>query len=687
VTLLSTLALAVGLLVVFPYLAHRLRRKRAEEQPFPPARLVAPAPPRARRRSKLEDRALLATRSASVLLLALLGATPFVRCSRLSLQRSAGASVALAVVLDDSMSMRAPSGNRTRFERARAGAKELLASAGEGDAVAIILAGTPSRVALAATTDLEAARRALETVSVSDRGTDLDGAIALARSAVASMPQVDRRVVLLSDLADGNHEGPPLGADGRTTASTDSNRNSEGVPVWVALPELAAPLPDCGVLRADRAGGRVHVSLGCGPGASLAGRSLVVEDAQAKPLARSSLEPTVREVTLPLDVDAPTPVRALLTGTDAIASDDVAPVVPEAGRSAVAVVADAADDTVATGGAPVVEQAITSLKLDIDLRPLPAFPDRAEDLTSDVGILLDDPPGLTPEQRHILAGFVDAGGVVMLALGPRAAAAPLGASLEPMLAHPVAWAETKSPGADASSALGELAEASRSLEDLGAPRRASLTPDDSSAFEPLVRWTDGAPLVARRSQQRGQVWLTTLPFSADASDLPLRPAFLSILDTWVRAARDRAAPTRSDAGTTWKFPGAGSVEVQGPAGTVSATRDGTSPASPERGQTQGDGVFRVVPALIGAYRVSVDGKAETRVAAPRERELDLRPRSTAAQTKGGGFGERHASVDVSGEVALLLLALAALELALRIVSGRRARTQEDRLAMHGAADT
>jgi hypothetical protein len=334
----------------------------------------------------------------------------------------------------------------------------------------------------------------------------------------------------------------------------------------------------------------------------------------------------------------------------------------------VAVVADAADDTVATGGAPVVEQAITSLKLDIDLRPLPAFPDRAEDLTSDVGILLDDPPGLTPEQRHILAGFVDAGGVVLLALGPRAAAAPLGASLEPMLAHPVSWAETKSRGADASSALGELAEASRSLEDLGAQRRASLTPDDSSAFEPLVRWTDGAPLVARRSQQRGQVWLTTLPFSADASDLPLRPAFLSILDTWVRAARDRAAPTRSDAGTTWKFPGAGTVEVQGPAGPVGATRE--------------DGVFRVVPALIGAYRVSVDGKAETRVAAPRERELDLRPRSTAPQAKGGGFGERRASVDVSGEVALFLLALAALELALRIVSGRRARTQEDKLALY-----
>jgi hypothetical protein len=663
VTLLTTLALAVALLVVVPYLAHRLRRKRADERPFPPARLVPPAPPRARRRSTLEDRALLATRAASVLLLALLGATPFVRCSRLSLHRSAGASVAMAIVLDDSMSMRAASGQKTRFERARSGARELLASAGEGDAVAIVLAGAPARVALAATTDLDAARRAIDTLAMTDRSTDLDGAIALARSAVASMPQVDRRVVLLSDLADGNPDGPAL-AEG------------EGVPVWVALPELAGPLPDCGVLRADRAGQRVRVSLACGPGASLAGRTLVVQDGAGKTIARSMPDPSEREVTLMLESDTTTPVRAVLLGSDAIAADDAAPIVPEATRSAVAVVADAAEDTVATGGAPVVEQAIASLKLDVDLRPLPAFPDRAEDLAGDVGVLLDDPPGLTPEQRHVLAGFVDGGGVVLLALGPRAAAAPLGASLEPLLAHPVSWTETRPAhvtGADPSTATGPFAEASRSLDDLEAPRRASLAPDDSSAFDPLVRWTDGAPLIARRQQGRGEVWLSTLPFSPDASDLPLRPAFLAVLDTWVRAASDRAAPKRSEVGTAWRFPGAQSLEALGPAEPVTASRD--------------DGVFRVVPELVGLYRITVDGKAETRVAAPAEREIDLRPRRVASGSAASGFGERRAQVDVSGQVALILLGLGALELVLRVVSGRRARAQaDDALATGSAGD-
>ena len=142
-TFLTALALAVAVLAVAPYVAHRLRRRRAEEQAFPPARPVPAALPRARRRSRLEDRALFATRAASVLLLALLGATPFVRCSRLSLQRSSGASVALAIVVDDSMSMRAsaPSG-RSRFERVRQGALEISrVKAREGDAAGVKCVG------------------------------------------------------------------------------------------------------------------------------------------------------------------------------------------------------------------------------------------------------------------------------------------------------------------------------------------------------------------------------------------------------------------------------------------------------------------------------------------------------------------------------------------------------------------
>ncbi|HXN31987.1 MAG TPA: VWA domain-containing protein, partial [Polyangiaceae bacterium] len=346
------------------------------------------------------------------------------------------------------------------------------------------------------------------------------------------------------------------------------------------------------------------------------------------------------------------PVRARLSGGDAIASDDVAPVVAEARRGAIAVVADATTEAVVTGGAPIAEQALSALKLDVDIRPIPAFPDRAEDLTGDLGVLLDDPPGLTPEQRHALGAYLAGGGIVLLALGPHAAAAPLGASLEPVVGHAFAWTETKVTGADPASAGGEVAESAGSLLDLGASHRAVLAADDVGVLEPIVRWADGAPLLARRAMGRGDAWVLTLPISLDASDLALRPAFLALLGAWEREALERMAAKRSDVGSTWTFPGARAVEVKGPLGPIAPVRD-------ERG-------VRVVPPLLGLYRVSVDGQVEVRVASPAVRELDLRPRSAASKTGGEGLGERRASVDVSGQVALLLLALVAFEMGLRM---------------------
>jgi Mg-chelatase subunit ChlD len=654
---LSWLALGVGLLVVAPYFAHRLRRRRAEEQPFPAAALVPPAPPKARRRSRIEDRALLATRGAAVLALALLGATPFVRCSRLSLQRSGGASIAMAIVVDDSMSMRASAGGTTRFERARQGARELLASAREGDAVALVLAGDPPRVELGATTDLGAVRHAIDALAPSDRGTDLEGALALARGLLGSLPQVDRRIVLLSDMADGHSDGPPLAG-------------SPSLPLWVALPEIAADRADCAVIKADQRGVRIHVTVVCSagqpaqPGQPGASRDVVAYDAKGQALGHGlATGTTVAEATILLPSADAKPDHVRLAGGDAIAEDDTAPVVPEAARSAIAVVVDSSDEAVATGGAPIVEQALAALKLDVDTAPIPAFPDGVEELTGDLGVLLDDPPGLTPEQRHAMGLFLDRGGVVLLALGPHAASAPLGATLEPVLSRAVAWTDTAVHGADPASALGELGAlgglgaSAGGLADLGASRRATLAREDAALFEPLVRWADGAPLVARRAVGRGEVWVVTLPFSVDASDFPLRSAFLALLSEWVSRARERAAPERSEVGGAWKYPHATEVTVVGPNGPLAVT--------------VADGAARFVPPVVGTYRITVSGRTETRVAAPPAREVDLRPRSASAAAETEALGQRRASVDMSGPLALVLLGLVALEMALRLSSRRR----------------
>ncbi len=461
-------ALLAVVLVLGPYFAHRLRRHRAEARPFAPAFLVPPARVRTRRPSALEDRALFATRAVSVVGLALLGASPLVQCSRLSLTRSMGASVALAVVLDDSMSMRAVQAGKTRFARAKEGAAQLLASTREGDSVAVVLAGDPARVALAPTTDLRTARATVESLPESDRATDLDTAIAMAGSLLEGLPQADRRIVVLSDLADGRADAPPLG-------------EGSAVPVWNALPEIRADGQDCGLVRAERAGSRVRVRVVCTPGArgpKLAARTVALYLGERKLAEQPAPATAVGDVVLAMPAQAlphaeqPGALVARLDGSDAIAADDVAPVVSEAAPGSVAVVVPTESETAATGGAPVVEQALRALELDVAVRPLPQIPDRTEDLFAFEGVLLDDPPGLTPEERRALGSFVENGGVLLVALGPRAAAPPLGASLEPFIEHPVAWEATPSPGANPATASTSLAESAQSLaRSGGAPSR------------------------------------------------------------------------------------------------------------------------------------------------------------------------------------------------------------------------
>ena len=648
---LTLLALSIAALVAAPYVAHRLRRQRAEQRPFAPTRLVPPTPPKARRRARLEDRSLFAIRAASILALALLGASPLVKCSRLALSRT-GTSVAVAIVLDDSMSMRViDASGKSRFQRAQEGAREILGALHEGDAAAIVLAGSPARVGLAATTDVSAARAALDGIAESDRATDLDGAVAIARTLVSELPQIDRRVIVLSDLADGKPDGPPLG-------------EGASLPVWVAMPELRAPADDCGILAADRAGPRARVRFACSSPQAAVGRQVQIKDGD-KVLTSTPLPQTqMGEATLTVGGEETKDLVAQLTGKDAIASDDRATVVVEAGPAALAVVGDRTEEAVATGGAPVVEQALAALHVDMAVRPIPQVPDRREDTAPFAAIIVDDPPGFTPEQRRALGSFVESGGVLLVALGRRAAAAPLGANFEPLLTQAVGWDSSPVVGVDASSGATFFGEAASSLADLSPKGRAKLAEQDVSAYEPLLKWSDGAPLVGRRPRGRGDVWMATLPFSVETSDFALRPGFLALLDAFVAEAKQRATPRRGDVGVPWAFAGARQVEAEGPLGSA--------PITP----TREDGTLRIVPFLAGPYRVTIDGSKELRVAAPLAREIDMRPRAVASSATSSALGGGVAIVDVSWMVALGLLGLVAAELLVRAVTGARSAKRE-----------
>ncbi len=718
---LFPLALLIAVGVVGPIVAHLLRRRKPEEQPFPPARLVPTAPPLARRRANLEDRPLLLLRALAVALLAMLAASPLVRCSSLSLDRRGGSSVALVLVIDDSMSMRAAladdarrDGAKSRFDLALVAAQEIAGSLRSGDVTAIVLAGSPARVMLAPTGEPSNVRAALELLAregPSDRATDLDGAVALAAASLRDLPHVDRRVVLLSDLADGNASGTPL-------APPDLERLELAAP----LEALTKPSPtgnaDCALLAASPDGeaslrARVVCALGGTPvgkraievrlvAADDAGRTVVGTAAFPQEIPPA---PATFDVVVPLDrsklpgasgsngtldpqAGKPTLTARIVGAIDAIAADDEAPVLGVASTPLVGVVVGeggALDEVVATGGPPLLERALGALgqgspaESAIAVRPLPSIPDRDLDLAPFAALAIDDPPGLGPESREALRSWMEQGGVLLLALGPRAASPPLGQTMGPMLEQLPKWDRLdlagKALGVDPNHA-GPLGASVVAPTDLAAKGRARFDPADLAHVVVTSAFTDGAPLLVTRAIGRGEVWMTTLPFAPDVSDLPLRPSFLAMLDAFLDRAEDRGAGERLEAGKLWLAGPDDQLEVA--ALDLAGVVKPGPPLPVERSKTG----IRVAPREIGAYLVTTTPKGgaarrEVRAVSPVAREVDLAPRALVDTIASGAkTGLQRTTKELAPTLAWLLFALFGGELVLRIV--RLLTTPKDR---------
>lgn len=630
----TILALGLAALVAAPTLAHLLRRGRANEQAFPPAGLVPVTRATARERSRLEDRGVLLLRALMILCLSLLGAGPLVRCSRVALGRSGGASVAIAIIVDDSASMRTRlPGGKTRFQRAQEGAKELLATAREGDAVALVQAGKPARLSLAAATDLQAAMKAVSDLHPTDRATDLEAAITLARAALSSLPHQDKRIVLLSDLA-GDLPADP------------------GKDVWAAIPELASKADDCGVLRAEQSGQRIIAAVACSTEAAARGRTLKLVSKDPNVKAEARLVVQRGEQGLTIEVKGNPGGTVELSGSDQNPDNDRAALAPESRALSLAVNVDSESEAVVTGGAPLLEQALHALPYAVPVRPLSELPREAADLADVAALFIDDPPGLTPETRSAIDGWLEQGAVAAVFLGAHAHSTQLGASLEPFARGAVDWEPlTAATNVDVAS-FNWLGAEAQSLSALAPKGRARLDSALLPGAEVVGRWSDGKVLVTRQERGRGLVLSVGLPVSVEVSDLALRPAFLALLDQMVSEALRRRGPRESVAGTEWWFPAAGALTIANGGGTLSA-RDA-------------EGQRVVTPETTGSYQINLAGKTETRfITLPAEEVLNA-PKQELPKAWQASKASAAPQVDASPELGWCLLAFLAVEIAVRI---------------------
>ncbi len=584
----AALALLTVLLALVPLLAHLLHRSRAPSIPFPPTRLVGKLEHAAEHPRRIEHRWLLAVRMLVVVVLAVLGAAPALRCDRVRLTRPDGASLGLALVIDDSASMQArlPDGV-SRFEHARQMALELVVQAREDDQLTVVLAGKPARMALMPTRNRGAVLRLLERLSPSDRGTELERGIALAMTALEELPQAQRRVAVLSD-----HVLPHPEVTGN---------------VWYPLPEIARPVCDCGLRLAHRQGSAHRLELACTAacqGTVTRVVELFDENHPEAVLASKPFLDTPGHTTLLVDATDTSISAARLAGRDKNPENDQLSLYVGGLGLAVLVVADPELGRPPTGGRPLLEQALLAVDPNMSVTSTPRLITPSAEFSHVNLVLFDNPLPLSPAERAALQVWVRSGRLAVALLGPAAQSQQLGHLLSPFADGRTTWEIGVPRGLDVES-VRWLGEASESLTDLAPTGRVRFDTAVDGMRDTIARWADGAPFALRERLGEGQLITVGLPSLLQESEFALRSGFLSLLKSWCDHSRALGHLRLIEVGESFQLPSTGELAVVGPNGPLEVM---------EVRDAEGRVRREAIPKHAGRYRITHDSREDVRFA-------------------------------------------------------------------------
>lgn len=212
-----------------PILIHLLNRRRFKRVRWAAMQFLLAAVKKNQRRIQLEQLLLLAVRTLIVLLAALAMAKPFLESSGLPLV--AGQRTHLILALDGSMSMTYQPAESTRFDQAKAAARQLLKEARPGDVASVVLLGASPRIVVGEPSPrLDEVAREIDDLQATHGGTDLAASFdAIARAMDASTIS-QKQLIILTDLQASSWRQPAaaegvkvalakLSRDGRSTRS------------------------------------------------------------------------------------------------------------------------------------------------------------------------------------------------------------------------------------------------------------------------------------------------------------------------------------------------------------------------------------------------------------------------------------------------------------------------------------
>ncbi|AGA26203.1 BatA domain-containing protein [Singulisphaera acidiphila] len=194
-------ALLWGLVAAsLPIIIHLLNRRKFREVQWAAMRFLLAAIQKNSRRIRVENWVLLAIRTLVILLVVSAMAKPFLE-SLGALPIIAGQRTHHVLVLDGSLSMAYSTGETTRWEQAKALAKQLVKDTRRGDAVSVVLMADPPRIFIKdPSPNHSEVLKEIEGITLPHGGTDLAASFAAIDRVLEASPITQKEVVFLTDL-------------------------------------------------------------------------------------------------------------------------------------------------------------------------------------------------------------------------------------------------------------------------------------------------------------------------------------------------------------------------------------------------------------------------------------------------------------------------------------------------------
>ncbi|MBI4263671.1 MAG: BatA domain-containing protein [Acidobacteria bacterium] len=523
--------------LAIPVLIHLIQREKKQVVRFPSLMFVQRIPYKSVRRRRIHNWLLLMVRLAALTLIVMAFARPFLQ--RQNAAVAGGGAREVVVLLDRSYSM----GYGDRWERARAAAYDAIGGLGTGERGSVVLFSSGAEIALRSTgaADRGQLGAAVAAAAPADGATRYAPALKVAGSLLAESPLPRREVILISDFQRGGwrgEEGARL-PSGTTLTPTPIGGATDQPNVTVTAVSLARSTFESQERMAVTAGvvNRSSRSLTAGQlTLEIGGRPLQTERLDVE--ANGSTSVTFAPVTVTGNNMRGT-VRA---GADALAADNAFNFVVSPVRPIRVIVVDRGG----SGSAALYLTRALSIgdspRFEATVRQPDAVSD--DDLRRASVVVLNDVAVSTGLGRR-LARFVEAGGGLLVAIGPRASWPQEADVLPATVEAPV----DRTRGDPAR--VGALEYGHAVFEPFRAPRSGdfaaariygyrAVTPGPMAQV--LARFDGGAPALVERRAGNGRVllWASTLDLAW--SDLPLKPVFLPFVHQAMRHLAAYAEP-------------------------------------------------------------------------------------------------------------------------------------------------